>query len=472
MGILDSSLGIDFRQNHLILTLLKKSFRKIRLVDYAIHPILPEEQREEREGQWINQINSFLVKHHLTRERVFLSIPREKVVARFIRLPLAAKENLRKVLEYEAPKYIPFESEEVYFDYQLLKEEKEGIDLFAVFVKRLDLDSYLSLLKKIGIQPISVQISSTAALNLFLFHEGERDSKISVLLDVAEPFLEMNLIEGRNWKESFHIPLSPQARAAQIMNTFKRLGLAPALTSKSTFFVYGSATDEALLKALREADQIAGVAPPPLNRVESGEERAKLLPIYASIGVPLGGLIHPRVNLNLLPLEMRKKVREIGKPLSLVLLCLVFFLAFTWGVGAFTQYRNDLNRVNQEINKRKPEVEVVEKLQKRKETLRKEVSEFGKIHSGEISKIDILKELTQLLPTTVWIWSLKYNGKEIEINGYADSASDLITLLDKSPFFEKVEFLAPVTKERMMKPEAEKERFRIRAKIEERRSIS
>jgi general secretion pathway protein L len=472
MGILDSSLGIDFRQNHLILTFLKKSFRKIRLVDYVIHPILPEEQREEREGQWINQINSFLVKHHLSRERVFLSIPREKVAARFIRLPLTVKENLRKVLEYEIPKYIPFESGDVYFDYHILKEGKEGLDLFTVFVKRSEMDGYLSLLKKIGIQPVSVQIPSTAALNLFLFHEGERDGQISVLLDVTDPFFEMNLIEGKEWKESLHIPLSQQPRAAQIINTFKRLGPAPPLFSKSTFFVYGLATDETLVSTLRESGQIAGVAPPPLHRVDSGEERAKLLPIYGSIGVPLGGLTHPKVNLNLLPLEMRKKVREVGKPLSVILLCLVLLLAVAWGGGAFARYRNDLNRVNQEIKKRKPEVEVVEKLQKRKETLRKEISEFGKIHSGEISKIDILKEITQLLPATVWLWSLKYNGREIEINGYADSASDLITLLDKSPLFEKVEFLAPVTKERLMKPEGEKERFRIRAKIEERRPVS
>jgi hypothetical protein len=47
----------------------------------------------------------------------------------------------------------------------------------------------------------------------------------------------------------------------------------------------------------------------------------------------------------------------------------------------------------------------------------------------------------------------------------------LIPLLDKSPLFEKVEFLAPVTKEKQMRPEGEKEkeRFRIKAKPEGRR---
>jgi hypothetical protein len=50
----------------------------------------------------------------------------------------------------------------------------------------------------------------------------------------------------------------------------------------------------------------------------------------------------------------------------------------------------------------------------------------------------------------------------------------MIPLLDKSPFFEKVEFLTPVTKERMMMggEAKEKERFKIKMRLEARRSGS
>ena len=54
MMIFDSSLGIDFRKHHLILTYLKRSFGKIRLVDFGVHPLLPESQKEEREAQSIS----------------------------------------------------------------------------------------------------------------------------------------------------------------------------------------------------------------------------------------------------------------------------------------------------------------------------------------------------------------------------------------------------------------------------------
>jgi general secretion pathway protein L len=476
MMMFDSSLGIDFRQNHLILTFLKRSLGKIRLVDYGIHPIFPESQKEEREAQVISLVNSFISKHQIYKERTSVSIPREKVVVRFIRLPAATKENLRKVLEYESPKYTPFEKGEVYLDYQILKEEKEWLHLFAVFVRKADVDACLSLLKKIGIQPLSIEIPSTGAFNLFSYNEGAKEGEPSILLDVADPFYEMNLIQERNLTESFHLPLPSEERGAKMMNTLKRSGLKRDSLSKSTLFVYGLGADEGMLSSLKEANQIKGVSYPPLNRIEAGKELSKLYKIYGPLGVALKGLTKTRLDLNLLPFEMRRRVRQIGKPLFIIFTSLALALSLTWGMGIYIRYRKEIKVINTEMKKKKPAVEVVEKLQRQKEELRKELSEFEKIKSGEVSKIEMLRELTQLLPSTVWIWNLKYTGKEIEISGFADSASDLIPLLDKSPLFEKVEFLTPVTKERVvmgsvvMGSEAkEKERFKIKMRLEGRK---
>jgi Tfp pilus assembly protein PilN len=471
MFIFDSSFGIDIGKDHLILTFLKKSFGKIKLGNYEIHPIPPEEQKEEREGQVINLINQFVSKHPVNKEKVSLSVPREKVVARFIRLPVTTKENLRKVLEYETSRYTPFEKGEIYFDFHLLKEEKEWLHLFAAFIKKEEVDYYLSLLKKVGIQPISIQIPSTAALNLFFYHKTMARDDVTVLLDVTEPFLEMNLLCGEDWTESLHLPLPPEGRESTIINTFRRSGVNADAYSKATFFVYGLDASEKMLPSLRENNQIKGIFLPPLDRIETETGATRPDKIFPSIGLPLKGLTRTRLDLNLLPLEMRKKVREIGKPLFMILTSFALVLSLAWGIGVFVRYRNELKTINAQIKERKPAVETVEKLQRQKDELRKEITELEKIQSAEISKVEILRELTQLLPTTVWIWSFKYAGRELEISGFADSASDLISLLDRSPLFEKVEFLAPVTKERDRREGADKERerFKIKAKLEGRR---
>jgi hypothetical protein len=468
--ISDKSFGVDFKQEHLVLTLLRRSLGRIDLVDYGVYPIPSEAQREEREAQVISLVNAFVSKHQLSRERVCVGIPREKVIARFIKLPIAVKENLRKVLEYEIPKYTPFEKGEIYFDYCLLKEEKDWIHLFAVFARKAEIDSYVPLLKKMGIQPISIQISSVAALNLFFYNKGGNEGETSVLVDVAEPFLEMNLVRGKDWNESFHLLLPKEEKGKKIINTFKRSADVYPPES-STFFVYGLGADETILTSLKEADQLKGVSLPPMDRIQGEGEKSKRNRIYASIGVPLKGLISPRVDLNLLPPDLRKKVKQIGRPLLIVLTSLALFFGLTWGAGTAMHFRKELDAVNDEIKKRRPAVEALEKLQKQRDEYRKEMGELVQIRSGEISKVSVLEELTRLLPDTTWIWNLKYNGKEMELSGFADSASDLIPLLDRSPLFEKVEFLAPVTKEMQMRGDGnkEKERFKIKAKIEGRR---
>jgi general secretion pathway protein L len=176
-------------------------------------------------------------------------------------------------------------------------------------------------------------------------------------------------------------------------------------------------------------------------------------------------LTDSRFKLNLLPAEMRKKVRDYGKPVFLGLLCLAAILGLSWGGGVYSRYQNELEGLRAEVKKRKPEVEAVEKTQRQRKELTAETVGFDRISRGTVSVLQTLKELTQVLPASVWVWQYKFAGREIEISGYADSASELLSLLDKSPLFEKVEFLAPVTKERERRIGADKERERFKIKM-------
>ncbi len=474
--IVNLAFGIDFRKNEIIFTYLKKSLGKIRLVDVEAHPILLETFLEEREAQVLSAINSFMSKHQIDRKGTTISIPREDVILRFIKLPISTKENLRKVIEYETSRLTPFEKNEIYFDYQLLKEDKEWLSLLVAFVKRAKVDSLLTLLRKIGIQPLSIQIPTVAALNLFYYHKGMKNGNPIVLIELNEPYVELNLLREKEWIESFQIPFSLGEKTLKIGNLLTRSGFGEEVLSKSKCFVYGSGMEQDRISPLATEVPIKEIQPPPLHRIDLN----KLIPnphkIYASIGLPLVRLTKTQFDLNLLPLEMRKKVKKIGKPLLAILLTLAFILGVIWGIGTYYQYRKTWSAINEEIRKMKPEVNALEKLQKQRDELIKEVSEFRKIEGEEISKIDLLREITQILPPTAWVWNLTYKGKEVEISGFADSASDLISLFDRSPLFEKVEFSAPVTKERFRgmvggnPVDKEKERFKIKMRIEERRS--
>ena len=474
MAIYNSSLGIDFRPNHLILTLLKKSVGKIRLVDYQVYPLGPDGQKETLPAQGINLITAFIARHQIDKGKVSICIPRGKVVVRFIRLPLNTRENLRRVLEYEAPRYTPFDKEDFYFDYQILGEDKEGLRLIAVFVKKEEITAYLSLLKKLGIQPVSIQIPSAAALNLFFYNEGREKGNLSILLDLSGNFGEMNLLQGKEWKESFHLPLPEEGKEVRIVDALKHSGVNGEALIRADFFIYGLDAVERPPLLWGSSIPARKISFPPLTRIKIGESGPRPDALYSSIGVPLQGLTKTAVELNLLPPEMRKKVRQIAKPLFMILGLLALVLSITWGMGIYSRYQKELETLRTEVQKKKPEVEAVEKLQKKRGDLLKEISELEKIKSAKFSMIDILQEVTRTLPASVWVWNFKCSGREVEISGFADSASDLIPLLDRSPLFERVEFLAPVTKERERRGggEKERERFKIRMRLESRRTES
>jgi hypothetical protein len=179
-----------------------------------------------------------------------------------------------------------------------------------------------------------------------------------------------------------------------MLKAFKQSGLEEGTIPNATFYIYGWEGDETLLTRLKEANSLQTILPPPLNRIEVGKKGPhELHKIYGSIGIPLQGLVTSPFQLNLLPIEMRKKVRQIGKFLSFILSLLALTLALSWGTGIFFQHRNELNAINAEIKARKPEVETIEGLQKKNEALQKEISEMGKIKSGEPSKMAILNPI-------------------------------------------------------------------------------
>jgi Tfp pilus assembly protein PilN len=115
-----------------------------------------------------------------------------------------------------------------------------------------------------------------------------------------------------------------------------------------------------------------------------------------------------------------------------------------------------------------PKVQALEKKIVAIGRLEKRVKLLQEIKDNEFS-LEILAELTGVIPDDSWISNLNFKGiklkdkkkpgGELIINGFAASSSSLISLLEDSPFFEKVEFVGPIKKTK------EKEQFKLSAKI-------
>ena len=73
-----------------------------------------------------------------------------------------------------------------------------------------------------------------------------------------------------------------------------------------------------------------------------------------------------------------------------------------------------------------------------------------------------VNELTDRLPTDAYLQTFRYRNGRIEIEGFANRASELIQALENSSMFRNVQFTSPTTQ-----GQAGEERFSIVMEIEE-----
>ncbi len=104
-------------------------------------------------------------------------------LVRVVDFPLMDKKLIRESLGYELPKYVPFSSDEVYFDYHVLgKDDSRGmLKLIIAVVKKVSLDEKVGLLKFAGLMPSKVTLGPVSLANLFLKSFPQQEKPVAIL---------------------------------------------------------------------------------------------------------------------------------------------------------------------------------------------------------------------------------------------------------------------------------------------------
>ena len=95
------------------------------------------------------------------RTNATIRLPRNKVLQKSIRLPLATEENLREVLGFEMDRHTPFKSGDVFYDYRVIERDDEAqqIEVELAVAPRAVVDSAMAETRDFGLDPVSVEIA-------------------------------------------------------------------------------------------------------------------------------------------------------------------------------------------------------------------------------------------------------------------------------------------------------------------------
>jgi general secretion pathway protein L len=157
--------------------------------------------------------------------------------------------------------------------------------------------------------------------------------------------------------------------------------------------------------------------------------------------------------------------RRPKTPMTLTVLLLAVLIAagLFWMVSPLQTEEKKAEMIEREIAARKDEVKKVEGLKKEVEALEKEIAAINAFRTARPLTLNLLREMTRILPNNVWLSRVRFTESTVEIEGYAASATDILPKLEDSRYFKKVEFASPTTRDARLNAD----RFIIKMEIEE-----
>lgn len=162
--------------------------------------------------------------------------------------------------------------------------------------------------------------------------------------------------------------------------------------------------------------------------------------------------------INLLPPELRfKGDGDGGIRLTWMLALIVLLLAAASLMGPLWQNHEEVLKLEERLSTARKQSDIVVEIRNRLEQ-REVLSRFVMDKREAVSPtVDLLREVTLLLPDDTWLQQLDINDDQVQIRGESTQATKLIAILESSQLFSAVAFKSPV----VAIPAKEVEKFHI-----------
>ena len=456
------SLGVDFGPDALHLSLLSSRWRRVRRVDSETvegFRAMPPEQRRLR-------VQAFLERNRAAHCSVVVSLPRREVLLRQLELPLEARENLAKVVDYQLVHLLPSEEEAVATDTLAVREESDPprlrVTLFVVL--RSTLERTLASCRELGLAPDRILPGAVALADYLQAGAPAAASSLAVRLDPPRGELA-GLARGR-------LRLCKEFR-------FDPSNLEEALESEAELF-RGEAGlgEEAPIRIFLAGDspslaESAGrlpvrtlAPPPPQASRPSGPARPPARPAAADWPALAAAFCGFRrkgtLAVNLLPAELRptKSRWEWVPTFALAALNALLLLALL--LQGPVQQRVRAERLTRERERLQPAVGAFRELEAQRDLWRERAVLLEGRRTRNARLLAALAELSRILPADAVLNLLTLQQGQLRIRGTAGQAAALPRILEDSRHFGQVELVASIGRD-----SKGRETFDLQARLED-----
>ena len=387
---------------------------------------------------------------------IVLSIPHQFLVIRTVELPLVAKGNITSVVSYELDRLTPFASSEAMYDFKIYDEEEGKLKVIIAAVRADLLRPYLDALKETNIHPARITVSAASLGTLCGLFDGKDVLCVSINKEGYEGCFTKKGVVASTFYGNFsaHERENNLNRVAEdiisLLGQLKNRGISPAV------FLCP-------VEGYTMLQEKIGV---PVRILKKDDIQTKFKTVGKDIiFTPLGGLLEAiwpgTKGLNLIS-KGAKDVKKVPRAITIILLLIIIAMIIPYLVLPIEMQKNRLREIDAHIASRKGEIKKIEVLKKEISTLSDEIARIKDFKESRPMALNIMKELTTLLPNTVWLTRTRIAEETVEIEGYASVATEILTKLEQSKLFKKVEFTSPTIRDTRMNAD----RFVIKMEIE------
>ena len=191
----------------------------LQLVRYAVRELNSDPAADEgRLAEITTAVKDVMAEFGVSSGRVLLSVPGQSVFSRFVKLPPASRDQILKVVQYEAQQNVPFPINEVVWDYQLIGSGGAEIDVMLAAIKADIIEQLTDAIVAAGLEPDLVDVASTALYNTVRYNYAELPPCV-LLIDIGARSTDLVFIEeNRVFNRS--IPVGGNSITQQIMREF------------------------------------------------------------------------------------------------------------------------------------------------------------------------------------------------------------------------------------------------------------
>lgn len=129
---------------------------------------------------------------------IILSLPRSQATCRYIKIPSNDPKEIDRIALLQAPRYFPYQADELVSGYQVISIDKEGYsDINLTIVHKDLIERYQRILRGLKPEKISVTLSSYGLLNLYSYIEPVRELAPVMLAAIDSTQVELAVVFNR-----------------------------------------------------------------------------------------------------------------------------------------------------------------------------------------------------------------------------------------------------------------------------------